>query len=67
MESATMIGLAWPVALLASFIFLLNPVSHEGVLWVSGRPVLSTWFQLLSALSPKTQSVHRFDAPRDLL
>ena len=51
MEVATVIRLAWPIASLASFIFLLNPVSHEAVLWISGRPVLlSTFFQLLSIL-----------------
>ena len=51
MEAANMIGFPWPIATLASFIFLLNPVSHEAVLWISGRPVLlSTFFQLLSIL-----------------
>ena len=33
-------GVAKRVSVLASFIFLLNPVAHECVLWVSGRPGL---------------------------
>jgi len=33
-------GAARHVATVSSLIFLLNPVSHEGVLWISGRPVI---------------------------
>lgn len=36
-------------ALLAATIFVLNPVTHQSVLWIAGRPViLSTLFVLLS-------------------
>ncbi len=36
-------------SLLLGFLFLLNPVAHEALLWISGRPVLlSTSLQLLS-------------------
>jgi hypothetical protein len=36
----------------ASLIFLLNPVAHESVIWIAGRPViLSTLFVLISACS----------------
>jgi hypothetical protein len=38
-------GLPFPYAALASVLFLLNPVAHESVLWIAGRPVvLSTFF-----------------------
>jgi hypothetical protein len=39
-------------ALLAAVLFVLNPVAHESVLWIAGRPVvLSTLFILLSIWS----------------
>jgi hypothetical protein len=38
-------GLPFSYAALASVLFLLNPVAHESVLWIAGRPVvLSTFF-----------------------
>jgi hypothetical protein len=38
-------GLPFAYAALASVLFLLNPVAHESVLWIAGRPVvLSTFF-----------------------
>jgi hypothetical protein len=42
-------GAAQPVAAIASLIFLLNPVSHESVLWISGRPVVLGCFFVLAA------------------
>src|SRR5262249_16603297 len=39
------------VAAFASLLFLVNPVIHESVLWISGRPViLSALFMLASIL-----------------
>jgi hypothetical protein len=39
-------------AFLASIIFLLNPVGHESVIWIAGRPViLSALFVLTSTCS----------------
>jgi hypothetical protein len=39
-------------AFLASVIFLLNPVAHESVIWIAGRPViLSAFFVLTSTCS----------------
>lgn len=45
-------GVPAAAALIVSLIFLLNPVAHESVLWIAGRPVvLSAFFVLLSAYS----------------
>ena len=46
---ALQLGLPSSVAALSILIFLVNPVSHEAFLWISGRPVaLSTLFVLIS-------------------
>jgi hypothetical protein len=37
-------GLPFPPAALASILFLLNPVAHESVLWIAGRPVVLSMF-----------------------
>lgn len=44
------IGVSPWVAAFAGLIFLLNPVSHEGVLWISGRPVVLSSFLILSCI-----------------
>ena len=42
-------GVPFSLSLLASIIFFLNPVVHESVIWISGRPVLlGALFMLLS-------------------
>ncbi len=42
-------GLSAAVSVLAAVLFFLNPVAHESVLWISGRPVLlGAFFVLLS-------------------
>lgn len=43
------VGASNRVAMLASFLFLLNPVAHESVIWISGRPVILGSFFVLSA------------------
>lgn len=50
MWCASRLGIERRTAWLAAVFFLLNPVGHESVLWISGRPVLlSALFLLLSA------------------
>jgi hypothetical protein len=42
-------GIPSVICLLASALFFLNPVAHESVLWISGRPVLlGAFFMMLS-------------------
>jgi len=49
---AEVCGVPAAAALFVSLILLLNPVAHESVLWIAGRPVvLSAFFVLLSAYS----------------
>jgi hypothetical protein len=44
-----LLGLSRRTAALAGLTYLLNPVAHESVLWISGRPVvLATFFILAS-------------------
>jgi hypothetical protein len=44
-----LIGFPIRAAMLAATVFVLNPVTHESVLWIAGRPViLSTLFVLLA-------------------
>jgi hypothetical protein len=42
------IGLSRRSAALASLIFILNPVTHEAVLWIAGRPVVLVTFLMLA-------------------
>jgi len=44
-----LIGGSLPVAILASIIFLLNPIAHESVIWISGRPAVLGSLFVLSA------------------
>lgn len=44
------LGLSWPAALLAGFIFLVHPVQTESVAWVVERTNVLGLFLLLSAL-----------------
>lgn len=45
-------GVPRSAAALAGILFLINPVAHESVLWISGRPVLlSAFFALASVLA----------------
>jgi len=47
--SAYAFGLSASVSILSAVLFFLNPVVHESVLWISGRPVLlGALFVLLS-------------------
>ena len=46
--TVVLVGAPLTVALLASFIFLINPVAHESVIWISGRPALLGSFFVLS-------------------
>jgi hypothetical protein len=56
-------GAGAAVAVIAASIFVLNPVTHESVLWISGRPVLlgsffiltSCYFFVRATLSKKNQ------------
>lgn len=48
---AIKIGLQKKISILAALIFVVDPVVHESVLWISGRPViLGTFFVLCSCL-----------------
>jgi hypothetical protein len=44
------IGISPWAASLAGLIYILNPVSHEAVLWISGRPVVLSTFLILSCI-----------------
>lgn len=43
-----LIGLSRRIAALAGVIYLLNPVAHEPVLWIAGRPVVLAAFLMLA-------------------
>src|SRR5262245_44550260 len=45
---AVLLGLSRRTAALAGLIYLLNPVSHEAVLWIAGRPVVLSTFLVLA-------------------
>ena len=45
---AVLVGISRRTASLAGVIYLLNPVAHEAVLWISGRPVVLVTFLILA-------------------
>lgn len=61
-----LLGFDLVLALLAASLFVLNPVTHESVLWIAGRPVLlstlfvlsSVWCFLKADRSPKRSPLY---------
>lgn len=56
LANATLVGLlallvrvSMRVAMFSSLLFLLNPVAHESVVWIAGRPVVLGSFFVLTA------------------
>ena len=45
---AVLLGISRGTAALAGVVYLLNPVGHEAVLWISGRPVTLAAFFILA-------------------